>query len=95
MTSPYLTKSDLDKIRNDIKAMIYKHHSDMKAMNNHITYMRAYTNDHFSAMIAKLTDKSSKTDKQEEELTEISSKLSTYDDHMNKSIIYETQHFDI
>ena len=44
-------------------------------------------NYHIYAMLAKLTDKSSKTDKQEEKITDISSKLSTYDDHMYKAII--------
>ena len=42
-------------------------------------------------MIAKLTDKSSKIDKQEEQLAELSSKLSTYEDHMDKVIINKIQ----
>ena len=41
-TSPYLKKSDLEKIHTDIN----KHHSDMKAMNDHISGM----NDHISDM---------------------------------------------
>ena len=42
-------------------------------------------------MIAKLTDKSSKIDKQEEQLAELSSKLSTYEVHMDKVIINQIQ----
>ena len=37
--------------------------------------------------LAKLDDTSINTDKQEEKLTEISSKLSTYKNHINKSYI--------
>ena len=66
---PSLSRDDLDNIHNDIKAITEKHHSDMKTQNFHI-----------SAMLTKLTNTSSKTDKQEEELTEISCKLSTYED---------------
>ena len=40
-TSPYLSKYDPYNIHNDIKAMTDKHHSDMKALNNHISYMLA------------------------------------------------------
>ena len=61
-TSNYLSKSDLDNIHNGIKAMTDKHHSDMKTLSYHIY-----------AMLEKLTDTSSKTDKQEEQLTDISS----------------------
>ena len=35
--SPYLSKSDLENIRNYIKAMTDKHHSYMKAVNDHIS----------------------------------------------------------
>ena len=45
---------DLDNIHNDIKAMTEKHQSDMKTLIDHI-----------SDMLTKLTDTSSKTDKQE------------------------------
>ena len=40
-------------------------------------------------MLAKLTDKSSKIYNKEEKLTKLSSKLSTYEDHMDKLIINE------
>ena len=40
-----------------------------------------------SIILAKLTDTISKTDKQEEKLTELSYKLSTYEDHMDNVII--------
>ena len=63
-TSPSLTslsKSDFDNIHKDIKAMTDKHHSDTK-----------YLNDHISDMLEKLIDTRSKTDKQEEQLTDIS-----------------------
>ena len=56
-----------------------KHHSDMKALNNHI-----------SEMLAKITDTSSETDKQEEKTTEISYKISTNDDRLEKLIISKT-----
>ena len=44
-------------------------------------------NSDISYMLAKLTDKSSMTDNQEEKLTDISYKLSTYEDHMDKVVI--------
>ena len=40
-----------------------------------------------SIILAKLTDTISNTDKKEQKLTEISSKLSTYEHHMDKVII--------
>ena len=67
-TSPYLSTYDLSNIHNFIKSMTEKHYFYMKALNHHI-----------SAMLAKLTDTSSKTDNQEEQLTEISFKLSKYE----------------
>ena len=47
-------------------------------------------NDNISAMLQKLTDTSSKTDKHEEQLTYISSKPSNYEDHLEKLIIKDT-----
>ena len=44
-----------------------------------------------SYILTKLTDTSSKSDNQEEKLTELSYKLSTYEDHMDKFIINEKQ----
>ena len=41
-------------------------------------------NNHISTMLDNFTDASSKTDKQEEELTEVLSKISTYEGHMVK-----------
>ena len=70
-TSPYLSKYDLENIQNDIKSMTDKHHSDMKTLNDHIY-----------AMLKNITDTISNTDKQEEQLTDISSKLSTYEDRL-------------
>ena len=70
-TWPYLSKYDLYNIHNGIKYMTDKHYSDMKALN-----------DHTSSMLEKLTGTSSKTDNQEEQLTDISSKLSTYEYHV-------------
>ena len=60
-TSPFLSKSDLYSIHNDIKsitAMTDKHHSNMKTLNEHI-----------SDMLTKLTNTSSNTYKYEEQLT--------------------------
>ena len=51
-TSTYLSKSNLKNIHNYIKAMTDKHHIDMK-----------YLNDQISDMLVKLTDTSSKIDK--------------------------------
>ena len=59
--------------------MTGKHHSDMKNLNGHI-----------SDMLTKLTNTISKTDKQEEQLTYISSKISTYEDRLEKLNIKET-----
>ena len=64
-TSPYLKKYDIGNIHNDIKSMTNKHQSDMKSMNDHITDMRADTNNRISTMLVKLTDTSSKTDKKD------------------------------
>ena len=75
-TSPYLTKSDLYNIQNEIKSMTDKHHFDMKTLTDHI-----------SAILAKITVTSSKTYKKEQQLTNISSKLSTYEDRLEKLII--------
>ena len=55
----------------------------MKAMNDHISGM----NDHISDMPSNITAISSNTDKQEEKLTELSSKISMYEDHVYKAII--------
>ena len=51
-TSTYLSKSNLKNIHNYIKVMTDKHHFDMK-----------YLNDQISDMLVKLTDTSSKIDK--------------------------------
>ena len=48
------------------------------------------TNDHITSMRATLIDTSAKTNKQEERITELSSKLSTYEDRMEKIITNKT-----
>ena len=48
-------------------------------------------NDNISAMLKKLTSRSYKTNKHEEQLTEISSKLSNYEDRLKKLRIKDTQ----
>ena len=48
-------------------------------MNDKHQYDMKYLNYHNSDMLAKITDTISKTDNQEEELTDISSKISTYE----------------
>ena len=78
-TSTYLSKSNLKNIHNYIKAMTDKHHFDMK-----------YLNDQISDMLVKLTDTSYKIYKQEEQLTDILSKLSTYEDRLEKLNVTET-----
>ena len=50
-----------------------------------------YMNKHISAILEILTSKSSKIDNQEEKLTDLSYKLSTYEYHMDKVIINEMQ----
>ena len=64
-TQPYLTKSDLNNIQNDIKDMTNKYHFDIKAINDHITA----TNDHISDMFEIFTGTSYNKDKQEEQVT--------------------------
>ena len=59
--------------------MTDKHHSYMKPLNDHISYI-----------LTKLTNTSFKTDKQEEELVDIAFKFSTYGDRLDKLIIKET-----
>ena len=61
-------------------SMTDKHHSDMETLKEHI-----------SAMLTKLTVTISKTDKHEEQLTYISSKLSNHEDRLRKPSIKETQ----
>ena len=77
-TSPYLTKYDLGNIYSEMKSINNQHHSDMKSINNHITDMRSDMNNHISSMLEKITDISYKIDNQEEQLTELSSKLSNH-----------------
>ena len=48
-------------------------------------------NDYITTIFEKLNDTSSNIDKQEGQLKEISSKLSTYEDRLEKMIIKETQ----
>ena len=60
----------------------------MRSINYHITEI----NNHISTMIAKRTDTSSNTDTQEEQLKDISSKLSTYEDQV---IINKIHYYDI
>ena len=79
-TSPSLSKSDVDNIHNDIKTMTDKHHSDMKTMNYNISFM-----------LTKLTDTNSKTENQEEQLRDMSSKISKYEDHLDKLSIKKTR----
>ena len=79
-TSPQPQKSDLENIQNDIKYMSDKHNSDMKSLNEHIY-----------AMLEKYTDTSSKTENQEEQLTDISYKQSAFEDRLEKLSINETQ----
>ena len=78
LTSSYLTKSDLNNTHTYIKASNNKHHSETRAMNEHIP-----------AMFAELTHTSIKTNKQEEKLTDISYKISTYEYHIEKLSINE------
>ena len=63
-SSPYLSKSDLNHINSDMQTIIDNINSEMQTMNEKI-----------SAMLQKLTDTGSKTNKHEEQLTEISLKL--------------------
>ena len=71
-----------DNIRNDIKALTdvnNKHQSEMKTMNDNI-----------SATLQILTAANSNTANHEEQFTEISSKLSDYEDRINKLSIKDT-----
>ena len=74
-----LSKSDVNNIHNDIKTMTDKHHSDMKTLNEHI-----------SDMLTKLTNTSYKTENQEEQLTDILSKLPIFGDCLEKISIKDT-----
>ena len=48
-------------------------------------------NNHISVILEKVTDTIPKTDKQEEKTHRLSSKLSTYEDHMDKVTINKIQ----
>ena len=78
-TSPYLNIYYINNIHTDIKASTEKHRSDMKCTNNHISDMKY----HITVMLSKVTDTGSKTDKQEEKITGLSYKISTYEYHMD------------
>ena len=68
ITSPYITQSDLNNTIKDI-------HTEIKAFNDNIT-----------SLLAKLLDTNYKRDemldKQDEKITELLSKFSTYEDHL-------------
>ena len=79
-TSPSLPKYDFvrlktmnDNIQNYLIYMNNKHQSDMRTMTDSIT-----------AILQKLTDGISKTDKYGEKLTEISFKLSNHEERLEK-----------
>ena len=65
--SPYITKSDIDNTVNYIHNDIISY---FKATNNNITAF----NDNITAMIESLIDANYKQNKQEEKITELSSK---------------------
>ena len=50
-------------------------HNNMKSVNDHI-----------ASMLVTLIDTSVKTNKQDKKITELSSKISTYEDHLEKMI---------
>ena len=86
-TSPSLPKYDFvrlktmnDNIQNYLIYMNNKHQSDMRTMTDSIT-----------AILQKLTDGSSKIDKHDKQITEISSKLLYYEDRIDKLRIKDTQ----
>ena len=71
-----------DNIHNGIKAltdMTNKHQSEIKTMNDNI-----------SAMLQNLTAANSKTYKHKEKFTEMSSKISKYEDLLEKLVIKDT-----
>ena len=61
-----------DVFRADIKVSNGKHHSDMKAMNDHISGM----NGHIFYMLEKFNDTSAKTNEQDDKIIYLSSKQS-------------------
>ena len=77
--SPYIKTSDLENTANYIHTEI---NSDYKLPNNKITdinYNITDINDNISAILATLADANNKQKKQEEKITELSSKISTYE----------------
>ena len=70
--SPYIKTSDLENTANYIHTEI---NSDYKLPNNKITDI----NDNISAILATLADANNKQKNQEEKITELSSKISTYE----------------
>ena len=86
-TSTSLPKSDFENLHSKIQTMNdnildvnNKHQSDMKTMNDNIT-----------TMLQNLTAANSKTANHEEQFTEISYKLSDYEDRLDKMSIKDTQ----
>ena len=81
---PYLKKSDLNDtkkyIHTDMKAYHEKTDTNIKCMNYHIAYI-----------LATPIDTIVKKNKQDEKITELSSKLSNYEDRLEKITNKETQ----
>ena len=85
-TSLFLPESDFDRlktmndsIKNALIDMTNEHQSDTKTVNDNI-----------SDMLQKLTAANYKKSKHEEQFTDISSKLSYYEDRLNKMSIKDT-----
>ena len=76
-TSPYITQYDLE---NAVKYI----HTDIKSFNNNITAL-------FTELLDTNYKQDAKLDKQDKKITELSSKLSTYEDLLEEISINKTQ----
>ena len=81
--TPYLTIYDLE---DTIKYI----HTYIKEFNHIIHTDKRYTNDQIASMITTIIDTSINTHKQYEKIIELSSKLSTYEDRLEKMSNKET-----
>ena len=76
-SSPYITQYDLE---NAVKYI----HTDIKSFNNNITAL-------FTELLDTNYKQDAKLDKQDKKITELSSKLSTYEDLLEEISINKTQ----
>ena len=93
-TQPSLPKFYFDHFNSKMQTMNDNIHNDIKTFTDMTNYHQSeiiFLNNKISDLLQKLTATTSKTDKHEKIITEISSKLSDYEYRLEKLIIKDTQ----